>query len=180
MYSLFRVLLLVLKSVSTILYWTLPLKVIFPREKIIQSTTLQLCSRPVDLSPSSAYNDDFPARLDSSTNIVFDTYFQCSSKIFGDSAGRLIAPSISGNNYILVVYCYDNNTIHPISMPSTTKESQIVAYSTVTFLLKNRGFSPKLATLDNVTSELLLQSLENDDIAINLVPHRIHRRNAAE
>ena len=34
--------------------------------------------------------------------------------------------------------------------------------------------------MDNETSELLLQSLENDDIAINLVPPHVHRRNAAE
>ena len=70
----------------------------------IQSTSLHLCSQPDQLSPSSASNDAFPARIDSTTNLVFATCFQCSGKIFGDPAGRFIAPSISGNNYI-------NNTL---------------------------------------------------------------------
>ena len=94
-----------------------------PERQGIQSTILQLCSWPADLLPSSASNDAFPARLDFTTNLVFATCFQCSGKIFGDPVGRFIAPSISGNNYILVVYYYDSNTIHPIAMPSRTKES---------------------------------------------------------
>ena len=65
-------------------------------------------------------------------------------------------------------------------MPSRTKEGQIVAYSIFITLLKQRGFSPKLATLDNETSDLLLQSLESSDIAINLVTPHVHHRNAAE
>ena len=69
--------------------------------------------------------------------------------MYGDPAGRFIAPSISGNTYILVVYCYDSNTIHSIAMQSRTKESQVAAYQTVIALLKHRDFSPKLASLDN-------------------------------
>ena len=65
-------------------------------------------------------------------------------------------------------------------MLSRTIESQVAAYSTITTLIKQIGFSPKLATLDNETSDFLLQSLENTDIAINLVPPHVHRRNAAE
>ena len=37
-----------------------------------------------------------------------------------------------------------------------------------------------MATLDNETSNLLLQSLESADITINLVTPHVHRRNAAE
>ena len=100
--------------------------------------------------------------------------------MYGDPAGRFIAPSISGNTYILVVYCYDSNTIHPIAMQSRTKESQVAAYQTVIALLKHRDFSPKLASLDNEMSDLLLQSLESDEITIHLVSLHIHRRKAAE
>ena len=37
-----------------------------------------------------------------------------------------------------------------------------------------------MATLDNETSDLLLQSLESADIAINLVAPHVHRRNTVE
>ena len=137
-------------------------------------------SYPASISPDRASNDAFPAQLDYTTNIVFATCFKYTGNIYGYLTGRFIAPSISGNSYILIVYCYDSNTIHPIAMPSRTKEAQIAAYNTVITLLKQRGFSPKLATLDNETSDLLLQSLESADIAINLVAPHVHRRNAAE
>ena len=65
-------------------------------------------------------------------------------------------------------------------MPSHTKESLVLAYKTVTSLLESKGMTPKLATLDNETSELLLTSLESSDIEIALVPPYLHRRNAAE
>ena len=119
----------------------------------IQYTQLPDLSYPAPISPAHASNDAFPARLDSTTNVVFATCFQCTGKIYGDPIGRFIAPSISGNNYILIVYCYDSNTIDPIAMSSRTKEAQIATYNTVITLLKQRGFSPKLATLDNETSD---------------------------
>ena len=65
-------------------------------------------------------------------------------------------------------------------MPSRTKEGQIVAYNIIITLLKQRSFSPKLATRDNETSDLLLQSLKSANISINLVAPHVHRRNAAE
>lgn len=65
-------------------------------------------------------------------------------------------------------------------MPSRTRESQIATYTTTIKLPKQRSFTQKLATLDNETSDLLLQSLKNADLSINLVPPNIHRRNTAE
>ena len=137
-------------------------------------------SYPASISPDRASNDAFPAQLDYTTNIVFATCFKYTGNIYGYLTGRFIAPSISGNSYILIVYCYDSNTIHPIAMPSRTKEAQIVTYNTIITLLNQRGFSPKLDTLDNETSDLFLQSLESVHIVINLVAPHVHRRNAAE
>ena len=124
-------------------------------------------SYPAEISLFSASNDFFPARLASTTNIIFATYFQYTDKIHCDLIRRFIVHSISANNYILIVYCYDSNTIYPIIILSRTKETQIATYNTVITLLEQRGFTPKLATLDNETSDLLLQALENADIAIN-------------
>ena len=65
-------------------------------------------------------------------------------------------------------------------MPSCTKESLIAAYKTITSFLQSRGMIPKLETLDNDTSELLLTSLKSSDISIQLVPPNLHRRNTTE
>ena len=87
-------------------------------------------------------------------------YFHYIGKIYGDTAGRFIVSSISSSNYILIVYYYDSNTIHPIAIPSRIKEANIADCNAVITLLKQRGFAPKLATVDNKRSYLLLQYLE--------------------
>ena len=101
-------------------------------------------------------------------------------KIFGDPTSGFIAPSISGNNYIIIIYNYDINTIQPIAIPSRTKEALVTTYKIITSLLQSRDMTQKVATLDNETSELLLTSFEPSDISINLVTPNLHRRNTAE
>ena len=53
-----------------------------------------------------------PAKVTQRSNIIFASCFQATGKIYGDPTGRFVVPSISGNEYILVVYNYDANTIH--------------------------------------------------------------------
>ena len=146
----------------------------------IQSTQLPTISCNPEISPTSASNDAFPAHIDTKIDSVYVNCFKSTGKIFGDPTGRFIAPSIIGNNYILVIYNYDSNTIHPIAMPSRTKESLVTAYNTIISFLKSKGMTPTFATLDNETSDLLLTSLESSGLTINLVPPNLHRRNATE
>ena len=146
----------------------------------VKSTTVYTITTGTSLSPTSASNDDVPARIPRNTYSLFVHYIQSTGKIFGDPTGRFIEPSSSGNNYILIVYSYDSNTIHPVAMPYRSKQSLVIAYTTVTSLLESKGMTPKLTTLDNETSELLLTSLVSSDIEINLVPPYFHRRNTVK
>ena len=114
------------------------------------------------------------------TNYIFAKCVPATGKIYGDSTGRFVATSISGNKYLLVIYDYDSNTIHAEGMPSNTKESQVTAYNTVIKLLQKRGCNPKLLKLDNVTSDFLEEFLDDEDITFELVPPYLHRRNSAE
>ena len=43
--------------------------------------------------------------------------------IHSDPTGRFIHPSAAGNNYCLVVYCYDSNSIHVEAIPSRLAEA---------------------------------------------------------
>ena len=77
-----------------------------------------------------------------------------------------MAPSISENNYILIIYDYDSNTIHGPAMPDRKKESQVTAFEIILLLLKSRGLTPKLLRLDNETSIFLIDFLSEKNIAI--------------
>lgn len=37
---------------------------------------------------------------------------KCTSKVYGDPTGKFITPSLSKNNYILIMYNKDSNSIH--------------------------------------------------------------------
>ena len=43
---------------------------------------------------------------------IFSAYAQATCTIHSDPTGRFIHPSVAGNNYYLVVYCYDSNSIY--------------------------------------------------------------------
>ena len=62
----------------------------------------------------------FPARVSRNTGSLFVHWIQSTE---GDSTGRFIEPSTSGNIYILIVYNYDSNTIYPVVILFHTKES---------------------------------------------------------
>ena len=56
--------------------------------------------------------DRFPPEITTKSHFVYASCFQATGKFYGDPTGRFVAPSISGNEYILVVFDYDTNTIH--------------------------------------------------------------------
>ena len=88
--------------------------------------------------------------------------------------------SISGNNYILVIYDYDSNTIHGQAIPDRKKESQVTVYEIILLVLKSRGLTPKLLRLDNETSTFLIDFMSEENFANQLLPPYTHRRDAAE
>jgi hypothetical protein len=71
------------------------------------------------------------------------------SMIFTDPTGRFLAPSTSGNQYILVVYEYDGNFIN--AKPTVDRKGHfiIAAYKQAVSLFESRGFKPIIQRLDN-------------------------------
>ena len=55
------------------------------------------------------------------TNFIFAACMPITGQLFSDPTGRFVAPSISGNNYILVIYDYDSNPLHVQAMPNRKK-----------------------------------------------------------
>jgi len=75
---------------------------------------------PADNSPSSG-----PPTL--KTRFLYADSQPATGQIYTDSTSRFLTPSISGNQFILVLY-YDSNFIHADPMKNRTKEEHLAAY----------------------------------------------------
>ena len=114
------------------------------------------------------------------THNVYVSDIEITGRTFSDQTGRFICPSLSGNNYVFVLYDYDTNSIHPVAIPNRKKESLLTAMQLVTTKLRRRGHKPVLHTMDNEISDLLREHLQQDAINFELTPTGLHRRNLAE
>ena len=129
--------------------------------------------------PLEGHTDRYPSRLPTKSHYVFADVYTAIGKVYGDPTGRFVAPSISGNEYILVVYDYDSNTIFAEPFASRKTGSQIEAYETILSVLTSHGLTPKLLTMDNEVSKAPVDFLE-PTTTVQLVPPHLHRRNADE
>jgi hypothetical protein len=106
---------------------------------------------------------------------------QCTTDmIYTDPTGKFLTPSVSGNQYVLIVYEYDCNYIYGAPMPDRTSPSIIAAYKTAIRLFKSRGLKPLLQRLDNKSSRALQTFMDEENIDFQLAPPQVHRWNAAE
>ena len=65
-------------------------------------------------------------------------------------------------------------------MSSRLAEAQCATYAIIYKQLRAAGLSPKLNKLDNETSNMLQQFMDEEDVTCQLVPPYPHRRNAEE
>jgi hypothetical protein len=100
--------------------------------------------------------------------------------IYTDRTGKFLTPSVSGNQYVLIVYEYDGNYINGAPMPDRTGPSIISAYKIAIHLFESRCFKPLLQRLDNEASRALQTFMDVENIDFQLAPPQVHRRNAAE
>ncbi|KAI2506705.1 Reverse transcriptase (RNA-dependent DNA polymerase) [Fragilaria crotonensis] len=101
-------------------------------------------------------------------------------QIHTDQTGKFVVASSTGNNYILVLYDYDSNSILVAPMRSRTGPCILAAFQGLHARLVAAGLRPRLHRLDNECSVALKQFLVAEDIDFQLVPPGMHRRNAAE
>jgi hypothetical protein len=99
---------------------------------------------------------------------------------YSDLCGRYPIKSSRGNQYIVVCYDYDTNSIS--TAVTKSRKGYEIRDVTIRMLdkLTQSGHPPQLHILDNEASDMLKQTLSKHKIAYQLVPPHLHRRNAAE
>jgi hypothetical protein len=131
-----------------------------------------LPTNPDQEADSKPHTDNTEPTAVRTANLYADCQ-PATGQIYTDPTGSFLVPSSSGNAYMLVLYDYDSNVIHVEAMRNRTKVQHLAAYQRAITLFT-------LQKLDNEVSGLLQEFMEQEDIDYQLVPPRLHRRNAAE
>ena len=124
--------------------------------------------------------DFHPVPAQHRTNLVYAECHDITGQIFSDQPGRFLVSSSSGNQYLMIVYDYDSNSILAEPMKSRSGPEMKRAYKAIFDYLAKRGFRPKLQRLDNEASRELKDFMEENEVDFQLTPTHSHRRNAAE
>jgi hypothetical protein len=147
----------------------------------LRSTRLPASSIQQPTSDADLEDDVAPPAEDNTrTRIIYADCHCTTGMVYTKPTGKFLVPSVSGNQYILVVYEYDSNYIHAEPMIDRTGPSIIAAYQRSIVFLQSRGFKPLLQRLDNEATGALHDFLIALDIDFQLAPPHVHRRNAAK
>ena len=106
--------------------------------------------------------------------------FEANGKAYHDLTGRFPHCSSRGNEYLLVHYDYDSNGILAESLKNRQSAEIKRGWKVLYDKLCKQGNAPLIYILDNEASAELKQACDKYDLAYQLVPPHIHRRNAAE
>ena len=74
------------------------------------------------------------------------------TKLYTDDTGRFLIRSCRGNQYIMIAYHCDSNTILQAPFQTNKYTHLIAAYSSIMKRLKSRGHSNDLQILNNKSS----------------------------
>jgi hypothetical protein len=118
----------------------------------------------------------------SRSHCTYDACHTTTGMLYTDPIDRFLAPTISGNCDLLVMYEYDGNYIHNKPMPDHMGPSIIAVFKKTVAFLEARGFKPILQFCDNnnEASLVLHNFMTESDIDFQLAPPHIHRHKVAE
>ena len=141
----------------------------------VRSTKPKIPRRPIpDTSPDDSY-------LPSTTSRELHIHTVHTSKLYTDDTGRFPIKSRSRNQYLMVAYHWDPNTILVAPFKTRKDKQRLEAYKSIMTRLRKNGMSVNLQILDNdASSKFKLLITEDLGIKYKLAPPDIHRRNAAE
>jgi len=97
-----------------------------------------------------------------------------------DQTGRFPIMSKKGNQYIVVLYNYDSNTIIATGCKSRTGSDLIDAYDELYNQLIKAGIVPVIQQLDIEVSQSLIDAIENKGLDYQLASPYDHQLNPAE
>jgi hypothetical protein len=147
----------------------------------LRSTRPPASSRQQPTSEDNLEDDVAPPAEDNTrTRIIYADSHCTTGMVDTDPTEKFLVPSVSGNQYILILYKYDSNYIHAEPMIDRTCPSIIAAYQRSIVFLQSRGFKPLLQRLDNEATGTLQDFLFASNIDFQLAPPHVHRGNAAE
>jgi len=110
----------------------------------------------------------------------YAAFMEPTSLIYSDLTGWFVAPSSSGNNYILIIYDYNSNAILMEAFKTCHTDAILEAYKCGHAWLCTAGLHPKLQCLDNKSSCTLQEFMTAKTIDYQLVPLHVHHCNTAE
>lgn len=137
-------------------------------------------SHPLDIQPDDKDNF-FPQKISEKTYSKVNAIIQLPhSKTYTDQTGRFPYQSSQGNNYVMVSYDYNANTIltHPIK--NREASTLVEAWTALHVRLTSTGHPVSHYILDNEFSGDLRDAIKNANLTFELAPPHQHRRNAAE
>ena len=103
------------------------------------------------------------------------------SKLYTDDCGRFPIRSRSGNEYIMISYHCDSNTILQAPFVNRNDKHRIRAYNSIMKKLTDIGNHVEIQILDNeVSAEFKKTIQQNWGAKYQLVPPNVHRRNISE
>lgn len=132
-----------------------------------------------------ATTDDFSEREESHPTVryvaVSSIYEPTGKVVYTDQTGKFPYISISGNNYIMVIYDYDSNAILMEPIGNRKGPTLLAAHQQLHARLTNAGLRPSYIMLNNECSNAVKNFLtEEEEVAFQLTASGIHRRNTAE
>ena len=99
---------------------------------------------------------------------------------YSDQMGKLPILSSRLNQYIFILYNYDNNSIHAHPLKSNQASEIIEAWKSCYDVPKNKCAATILHILDNECATVMKEALIENDVTFQLVPLCTHLRNDAE
>ena len=99
---------------------------------------------------------------------------------YSDLAGCYPIKSEHGNQYILICYDYDSNTILAEALPSRSDACINKGVQKLPGTLTTAGHKPNIHIIDNKAFDLLKKTLLKQNISYQLVTLHIHTRNTVE
>ena len=142
--------------------------------KVKKSENTSSQSQPIDSSPD-------PSALPTERSNEMHIWVEPISKLYTDDTGRFPIRSRKGNQYIMIAYHCDSNTILTAPFKTKSDKHRIEAYNSIMKRIKARGHKVDLQILDNECSAEYKRVMEEEwNIKFQLVPPEVHRRNIAE
>jgi hypothetical protein len=151
--------------------------------KNLQSTRIKLETDKIEIED----DDDAFFPIADTRNIK--TFAACAQIVpfvvkntaYHDLTGRSPHCSSQGNEYLLVVYDHDSNSILHVALKNkAAAEIKRGCWISIHERLMRGGNQPKIYILDNEASADLKKGLKKYGLDYQLVPPHVHRRNAAE